>query len=353
MSTTTPLGAPSLTPALSAGSTNPNDRAQVQSLAQEFESMLLLQVMRQLRQALTSWGDDDGNQGDVLGGDLGPLADTLDGEIARYLAKAGGVGLSDVLTRPLSELTGQNPASAMPASSLPQMLTRPAGASIPQVWTPPALPAVDALTPPSISSASRVTGQAANMAELLVASATPAATPAASALAVATHVPAAAKTQPAGETSPVLEGREVVTSAFGWRTDPIQHSKKFHSGVDLRAAYGQNVLAAAGGRVVVAREQGDYGLTVVIAHSNGYQTRYAHLSSINVAEGDTVAADQTIGLAGRSGRATGPHLHFELLHNGERLDPTSPVQQRAFKEAMVRADSTFSNSPTRVTTITE
>lgn len=292
-------------------SATPRDREQVQALAQEFESMLLLQVMRQVRETLTSWGsDDEGGQGDVLGGDLGPLSDTLDGELARYLSKSGGLGLAPYLSDSLSKIAGT-------------------GSTVPQATALPSIVPVDVVAPaalaPSVTS------------PLVVA---PVSAPAAA-------VTPAAELGPAG-VSAVPYSNPIVTSPFGWRTDPLDHSSRFHQGVDIRAAYGENVPAAAAGRVVLAREQGDYGLTVVIAHPNGFQTRYAHLSSINVADGDQVAENQTIGLVGRSGRATGPHLHFELTHNGERVDPTSVVQGRAFKESMVRADSTSSSTSTRL-----
>jgi murein DD-endopeptidase MepM/ murein hydrolase activator NlpD len=112
-----------------------------------------------------------------------------------------------------------------------------------------------------------------------------------------------------------------VTSQFGWRQDPIAGDPRFHAGVDLHAAYGREVGAAQRGRVVRAGEQGGYGLTVVVEHRPGVQTRYAHLSSILVAPGEMVDARQTIGRAGQTGRATGTHVHFEVTLDGEPVDP--------------------------------
>jgi murein DD-endopeptidase MepM/ murein hydrolase activator NlpD len=112
-----------------------------------------------------------------------------------------------------------------------------------------------------------------------------------------------------------------VTSAFGWRRDPINGATKFHKGVDLRAAYGEEVRAAADGKIEFAGIQGGYGQTVVVEHANGVRTRYAHLSATDVREGDTVAAGQPIGRAGKSGRATGTHLHFEVTAHGRAIDP--------------------------------
>ena len=113
-----------------------------------------------------------------------------------------------------------------------------------------------------------------------------------------------------------------VTSAFGWRRDPFTNRLKFHQGVDLRAAYGQEVQAAGAGKVVFSGEQGGYGTSVVIEHRDGTRTRYAHLSAVTVGKGDEVSAGETVGRAGRSGRATGTHLHFEVIgRDGRRVEP--------------------------------
>jgi murein DD-endopeptidase MepM/ murein hydrolase activator NlpD len=113
-----------------------------------------------------------------------------------------------------------------------------------------------------------------------------------------------------------------VTSAFGWRRHPITKEIKFHQGVDLRAAYGQEVQAAAPGKVVFSGDQGGYGATVVVEHADGTRTRYAHLSARLVKKGDEVGAGEALGRAGRSGRATGTHLHFEVIApDGQRVEP--------------------------------
>lgn len=80
--------------------------------------------------------------------------------------------------------------------------------------------------------------------------------------------------------------------------------------------------AAGAGRVVAAGDQGAYGLTVVLEHDNGVRTRYAHLSALQVQPGQEIARGTVVGRVGQSGRATGPHLHFEVLVNGQRVDPT-------------------------------
>jgi murein DD-endopeptidase MepM/ murein hydrolase activator NlpD len=112
-----------------------------------------------------------------------------------------------------------------------------------------------------------------------------------------------------------------VTSAYGWRSDPFTGESRFHRGVDLRATYGTEVPAASGGTVVSAGERGTYGNLVVIRDEQGVETRYAHLSATLVKEGDVIEPGTPIGRVGSSGRSTAPHLHFEVLVNGERVDP--------------------------------
>jgi murein DD-endopeptidase MepM/ murein hydrolase activator NlpD len=123
-----------------------------------------------------------------------------------------------------------------------------------------------------------------------------------------------------------------VTSPFGWRLDPFTGETRFHRGVDLKAAYGEDVAARSPGRAVSAGSEGSYGTTVVLEHADGSRTRFAHLSVTLVRPGDWVESGQTIGRAGSSGRATGPHLHLERLdRNGRPLDPllfADPVHEK-------------------------
>jgi murein DD-endopeptidase MepM/ murein hydrolase activator NlpD len=113
-----------------------------------------------------------------------------------------------------------------------------------------------------------------------------------------------------------------VTSAYGWRSDPFTGEARFHRGVDLRASYGTEVPAASGGTVVSAGERGTYGNLVVVRDGQGVETRYAHLSALLVKEGDVIAPGTPVGRVGSTGRSAAPHLHFEVLVNGERVDPT-------------------------------
>ena len=115
----------------------------------------------------------------------------------------------------------------------------------------------------------------------------------------------------------------VVNSPFGLRTNPIDGKIRFHDGLDLDGRLGQAVTAAADGVVVWAGWRGGYGRHIELAHGGGWVTTYSHLSRILVHRGDRVQLGDLIGLVGSTGRSTGPHLHFEVLHHGHVLDPTS------------------------------
>ena len=110
-------------------------------------------------------------------------------------------------------------------------------------------------------------------------------------------------------------------SPFGNRIDPFRKQPAFHSGVDFALRSGSDVRAAAGGRVRFAGYRGAYGNLVEIDHGNGLVTRYAHLSKLLVRKGDVITPEQRIGAVGSTGRSTGPHLHFEVLHKGRFVDP--------------------------------
>ena len=112
-----------------------------------------------------------------------------------------------------------------------------------------------------------------------------------------------------------------VSSRFGLRIHPITGQKKTHTGMDIASNQGTAVYASDGGSVTLAGWNGGYGNCIMIDHGNGYVTLYGHLSSISVSVGQTVSQGATIGAVGSTGNSTGPHLHFEVLKNGTRIDP--------------------------------
>ena len=115
-----------------------------------------------------------------------------------------------------------------------------------------------------------------------------------------------------------VDGAEVV-GCFCYRSYP---DSEFHEGVDLGADYGDTVRASAAGTVVANSYDGAYGIKVDIDHGNGYHTWYAHLSRANVGVGERVYKGETIGAVGATGFATGPHLHYQLMYQGQPIDPT-------------------------------
>lgn len=112
-----------------------------------------------------------------------------------------------------------------------------------------------------------------------------------------------------------------VSSVYGLRHDPFTGQLARHAGLDIPAAHGTPILASGGGRVVEAGYRGAYGKTVVIDHGNGLSTLYGHASKLLVRVGDVVMPQQEIALVGSTGRSSGPHLHFEVIRDGRRVDP--------------------------------
>jgi len=117
-----------------------------------------------------------------------------------------------------------------------------------------------------------------------------------------------------------------LSSSFGWRIDPFTGQKSFHEGLDFPSEPGTPIVAAASGKVVFADVQPQYGKMVEIDHGNGLLTRYAHCSMLFVKEGDLVVRGQRIAAVGSTGRATGPHLHFEVRLNGVPQNPARFLQ---------------------------
>ncbi|MFT4045493.1 MAG: M23 family metallopeptidase [Solimonas sp.] len=117
-----------------------------------------------------------------------------------------------------------------------------------------------------------------------------------------------------------------ISSLFGTRTDPFTGHLARHSGIDFAGQLGASVLAVGAGIVTYAGEREGYGNLVEINHGDGYMTRYGHNSEILVHVGDKIGRGQAIARIGSTGRSTGPHVHFEVLYNGERIDPQVFIQ---------------------------
>jgi murein DD-endopeptidase MepM/ murein hydrolase activator NlpD len=114
-----------------------------------------------------------------------------------------------------------------------------------------------------------------------------------------------------------------LTSGFGERFHPILGYERFHAGLDLAAAAGTPIVAAADGRVVRAGWTGGYGQAVEIAHAGAIETLYGHMSRIAAYSGEVVRRGEVIGYVGSTGLSTGPHLHFQVMKNGRPVNPLS------------------------------
>jgi len=112
-----------------------------------------------------------------------------------------------------------------------------------------------------------------------------------------------------------------VTSAFTWRTSPFTGKREFHKGLDISAPAGTPIYAPAKGRVIFAGRDAAYGLTIELTHNGSLLTRYCHMQSSPLKNGQVVTRGELIGYVGNSGRSTGPHLHYEVRLSGVPVNP--------------------------------
>ena len=122
-----------------------------------------------------------------------------------------------------------------------------------------------------------------------------------------------------------------LTGSFGNRSDPFSGERGYHQGLDISTDKGQPVFATADGSVESTSYTGDYGNLIVLKHGFGLMTRYGHLSGFAVKPSQTVKRGAVIGYVGATGRATGSHLHYEILANGKLIDPLQLLTQPAIR----------------------
>jgi septal ring factor EnvC (AmiA/AmiB activator) len=114
-----------------------------------------------------------------------------------------------------------------------------------------------------------------------------------------------------------------MASGYGWRIDPVYHTRRFHAGMDFTAPTGTKIYATANGSVMTSGWKQGYGNCVELNHGFGYVTLYGHMSAIKVRSGQYVKRGDVIGLVGSTGKSTGPHLHYEVHLRGEIMNPAN------------------------------
>jgi murein DD-endopeptidase MepM/ murein hydrolase activator NlpD len=249
-----------------AAITAPTQAEQANTAARQLEAFFLRQLLAEARPA--AGGLDGGFAGDTF-------KQMLDEALADKMANAGGLGLAQLFEKQLAGTPELAPTASLQhvAAAAPAYAGASPLGSAPATVTAPARPG--ALGPALAGSPQFA-------------------------------IPVAGRT----------------ASSYGERLDPIHHTRSVHPGCDLAAPTGTRVAAAAAGEVVHAGPAGTYGNLVRIRHADGFETRYAHLSRVDVKAGDRVELGQPIGAVGSTGHSTGPHLHFEIRKQGKALDPT-------------------------------
>ena len=117
----------------------------------------------------------------------------------------------------------------------------------------------------------------------------------------------------------------MISFGFGWRRDPFTGQRAFHKGLDLVAPRGTVIRAPADGIITKASRLGSYGNVIYISHGNGLTTRYAHLDGFSVKPGQEVRRGEPIGILGNTGRSLGAHLHYEILLNNTKVNPSQYI----------------------------
>lgn len=139
-----------------------------------------------------------------------------------------------------------------------------------------------------------------------------------------------------------------MASGYGWRIDPVYGVSKFHAGMDFTAPTGTEIYATGKGRAIkVNYSTGGYGNRIIVDHGYGYQTLYAHMSGFAVKQGEEVQRGQVIGYVGNTGKSVGPHLHYEVHKNGEKVNPVyfyyQDLDDESFEEMIRLSENTGSS----------
>lgn len=241
-------------------------REELREASQNFEAMFLNLLLREM--------SPKNEEYDLFGN--GPGSDfyreTFYAEISKVMSRTGQLGLAEMIEKQVLEMMGLDEEDEN-NSSIPALML---GRSMPQ---------------PLRRSAIQVYKAVTKTAEQVV-----------------------------GKFLKPIEGR--VSSSYGMRTDPFDGAWRRHNGIDFAAPAGTPVRSAAAGQVKYSGWLPGYGKTVIVEHAGGYETRYAHNANNLVRKGELVKAGQVVASVGSTGRATGPHLHFEVRKGSDAVDPS-------------------------------
>lgn len=285
---------------LKAQSSSP-DEAAVKRVAAEFESLFLSQITS----AINPSPDDE--EADLFGSSATQMyRQMMSEQLANTMAKNGGIGIAEKICGQLEAKSGVAGATKLtPAMDAAREIRGGATTS-----------SADALSAAASGVPSK---KSADEAKVAGKPSRDAKTPSVTGREQSRHHNHTR--HPENSTSLRMPVNGTLTSKFGSRRDPIHGDQRNHRGIDIAAPRGTPIEAAATGTVVFAGRQGGYGKTVIIELPDGRQTRYAHAEKLLVHAGDEVKTGQVIATVGSTGRATGPHVHFEVTENGRAVNP--------------------------------
>lgn len=288
------------------------DQTRLKGAVKELEALFIYEMLKEMRQA---------TQGDFLGKGMGSdiYNSLFDMEVAKLYAERG-IGLGDLILKQMTNHEGarskgpkknsSNPLENGKISSLEEGIFPPTSSSSlispattqsiplerPQVSS---LKLKEEIQPPASPTASRPEGEPSGIKE---------------------------KSEVQVQSKLPVEGR--ISSPYGWREDPFSGQEKFHAGIDIATPSGQEVYPIRKGQVIFSGLTKGYGNIVIIAHEDGFFSKYSHNLTNLVSVGDNVTPDKAIALTGNTGRSTGPHLHFEVQYKGKSVDPLELVRSQ-------------------------
>lgn len=313
----------------------PSEEKKLREACEGFESVFIGQMLKEMRKTVQKDGLLHGKEEDQY-------VAMFDEELSKTLTKQGGIGLADFMQQQLATRAGANAARPVPPaeaglrrSASETMALAAPGKPMQRSFRDKGLMplqaagslqgnavvlASDAVRPGMRAAAN---ASAAADAQAVQRPGTLAGTP-------SQHLgmPGAqylqgqdAQLAAAGQFISPISGER--TSEYGWRRDPFTGQRAWHAGIDIAAPEGTPVRAARDGTVVFSGRERGYGNLVVVEHEGGVRTYYGHNKANEVAEGQSVKAGQVLAQVGQTGRATGPHLHFEVRVDGRSVDPAS------------------------------